>query len=237
MMEFLHNLLDNSQIAVVTAFLLGLLTAVSPCPLATNITAIGFISKGISQQKRVLWNGLLYTLGRALAYSVLGAVLIFILRKGADVFDLQMGISQWGEKILGPALVAIGLLMLLSEFISLGGKFGFQGNSWSERLSGPLGSFVLGVLFALAFCPTSGLLYFGMLIPMSVTATAGYLLPVVYALATAFPVLVMAFILAYSVQSLGRFMGRMAAFQKWFNRLVAILFVAVGIYYIHMIFF
>lgn len=236
-MDFLHTLLDNSQLPVITAALLGLLTAVSPCPLATNITAIGFISKGISQKQRVLWNGLLYTVGRTLAYSLLGAVLIFVLRKGADVFDLQMAITEWGEKILGPALVVIGLLMIISEFVSLGGKFGFQGNSWSEHLSGPLGSLMLGILFALAFCPTSGLLYFGMLIPMSVTATGGYLLPVVYAVATALPVLVVAFLLAYSMQSLGKFMGRMATFQKWFNRLVAIAFVAVGIYYIHMILF
>lgn len=235
-MDFLHTLLDNSQLPVITAALLGLLTAVSPCPLATNITAIGFISKGISQKQRVLWNGLLYTVGRTLAYSLLGAVLIFVLRKGADVFDLQMAITEWGEKILGPALVVIGLLMLISEFVSLGGKFGFQGNSWSEHLSGPLGSLMLGILFALAFCPTSGLLYFGMLIPMSVTATGGYLLPVVYAIATALPVLVVAFLLAYSMQSLGKFMGRMAAFQKWFNRLVAVAFIVVGIYYIHMIF-
>lgn len=235
-MDFLRTLLDNSQLSVITAALLGLLTAVSPCPLATNITAIGFISKGISQKRRVLWSGLLYTLGRTLAYSLLGAVLIFVLRKGADVFDLQMTITEWGEKILGPALVVIGLLMLLSEFISLGGKFGFQGNEWSERLSGPSGSLMLGILFALAFCPTSGLLYFGMLIPMSVTATGGYLLPVVYAVATALPVLVVALLLAYSMQSLGKFMGRMATFQKWFNRLVAVAFIVVGIYYIHMIF-
>lgn len=235
-MDFLQSLLDSSEVPVVTAFLLGLLTALSPCPLATNITAIGFISKTIENRRRVLWSGLLYTLGRTLAYSLLGALLIYILRAGADTFDLQQAVSEWGEIIIGPALIIIGGLMLASEFVSLGGKFGYQGGARAEQLSGPLGALLLGVLFALAFCPTSGLLYFGMLLPMSATAAGGYLLPVVYAVATALPVLIVAWLIAFSIQSLGTFMGRIAIFQRWLNRIVALLFVAVGAYYCYMFF-
>jgi len=80
-MGYLQTWLDNSEIPIITAFLLGLLTAVSPCPLATNITAIGFISKDINNRNRIFTNGVLYTLGRVLAYSALGAILIAILRK------------------------------------------------------------------------------------------------------------------------------------------------------------
>ncbi len=235
-MDFLNNLLDNSQVPVLTAFLLGLLTALSPCPLATNITAIGFISKGMADRKRVLWSGILYTLGRTIAYSLLGALLIYIIRAGADTFDLQQAISEWGEVIIGPALIIIGVLMLVSEFIDLGGKFGFQGSSRTEQLSGPLGAFILGILFALAFCPSSGLLYFGMLIPMSATVTGGYLLPVVYAIATALPVLIVAWILTFSMQSLSKFMGLVTIFQRWFNRFVAVLFILVGAYYCYTFF-
>lgn len=235
-MDFLNQLIDNSQVPVVTAFLLGLLTALSPCPLATNIMAIGFISKGMQNRKRVLWSGILYALGRTLAYSVLGALLIYIIRKGADTFDLQQVVSEWGEIVIGPALIIIGVLMLVSEFVDLGGKFGFQAGSWSERLSGPSGAFILGILFALAFCPSSGLLYFGMLIPMSATASGGYLLPVVYAIATSLPVLIVAWILAFSIQSLSTFMGKVTVFQLWFNRLVAVLFVGVGVYYCYTFF-
>ena len=97
-MDFLNQMLDNSQIPVLTAFLLGLLTALSPCPLATNITAIGFISKGMADRKRVPWSGILYTIGRTIAYSLLGALLIYIIRKGADTFDLQQTISEWGGR-------------------------------------------------------------------------------------------------------------------------------------------
>lgn len=235
-MEFLQTLLDNSQIPAFTAFLLGLLTALSPCPMATNITAIGFISKGIENRRRVLWSGVLYTLGRTLAYSVLGAILIYIIRIGADTFKLQQDIAEWGEIIIGPALIIIGILMILGEFVSLGGKFGFQGSSWTEKLSGPLGAFLLGILFAMAFCPSSGILYFGMLIPMSATAHAGYLLPIIFALASALPVLVVAWILAFSINSLGTFMGKIKSIQKWLNRIVALLFLLVGVYYCYTFF-
>lgn len=216
---------------VLSAFLLGLLTAISPCPMATNITAVAFISKGIESRGRVFVCGILYSLGRVVAYSLLGAILIYIIRKGADTFDIQQSISEYGEKILGPALLVIGVLMIVSEYVDLGGKFGFQGGDWAEKLSGYVGSFILGVLFAMAFCPSSGLFYFGMLIPMSSTADGGYLLPVVYSIGTALPVLIVSWVLAYSVQSLGKFLGKMKIFQKWFNRIVAVLFVLVGLNY------
>ena len=98
-MEYLQTWLDNSEIPIITAFLLGLLTAVSPCPLATNVAAIGFISKDINNRNRIFTNGVLYTLGRVLAYSALGAILIAILRKGADMFAIQKGISEWGGRL------------------------------------------------------------------------------------------------------------------------------------------
>ena len=93
---------------------------------------------------------------------------------------------------------------------------------------------MLGVLFALAFCPTSGLFYFGMLIPMSAAEPGGYLLPIVYAVATGLPVILVAWILAYSVAGIGKFYNRIQVFQKWFNRVVAVLFIAVGIYYAYI---
>ncbi len=234
-MEILNQLIDNSQVPVITAFLLGLLTALSPCPLATNVTAVGYIARSCvteleeNARRKVLWNGILYTVGRMLAYTLLGTFLIYIIRQGADTFGLQQAISEWGELILGPALIIIGLFMLFGSKLHLP-KFGFSGNV-NGTYSGAWGSLVLGILFAMAFCPTSGLLYFGMLIPMSAEATAGYLLPLVFAIATALPVLVVAWVLAYSMQSLGKVMGRISIFQKWFNRIIAILFIAVGVYY------
>lgn len=229
-MEYLQNLLDNSEIPVITAFLLGLLTAVSPCPLATNITAIGFISKDVNNRNRIFRNGLLYTVGRIIAYSALGTVLIAVLRSGADVFFIQKEVSQWGEILLAPALVLIGLFMLLGDRLPLP-KFGFSATEKVEKMKGVWGSLLLGVLFAMAFCPTSGLFYFGMLIPMSAVENEGYLLPIVFALATGLPVMFVAWILAYSVAGIGKFYNRVQTFQKWFSRIVAIVFILVGVYY------
>ena len=232
-MDFLQNLLDNSNIPVITAFLLGLLTAISPCPLATNITAIGFISKDIGNRNKIFLGGLLYTLGRVVAYTVLGIILISILKEGSSMFSLQKGINEYSEMLIAPVLIFVGVFMLFGDRLNLP-KFGFSGTGRTEKLKGNLGSLLLGVLFALAFCPTSGLFYFGMLIPMSATEPGGYLLPVVYAVATGLPVVLVAWILAYSVAGIGKFYNRIQIFQKWFNRVVAALFIAVGIYYAYI---
>ena len=108
-MDWLYSLLENSSIPVITALILGILTAVSPCPLATNLTAVAYLGRELENRRKVFYLGLLYTLGRTIAYSVLGAVLIFLIRKGEDAFGIQDAISTIGEWILGPALVLIGL--------------------------------------------------------------------------------------------------------------------------------
>lgn len=229
-MDILQTWLEGSEVPVLTAFLLGLLTAVSPCPLATNITAIGFISKDIESKDRSFLLGILYTIGRMVAYSLLGALLIWMLRRGFDTFDLQSKVSQWGEMLLSPVLIVMGLVMLFGDRLPLSG-FGLNASEKSGRLRGAWGSLLLGILFAMAFCPTSGMFYFGMLIPMSASATGGYALPAVYALATGLPVVIVAWIIAYSIGNIAGFYKKMQVFQKWLNRMVAVLFIIVGIYY------
>lgn len=229
-MDWLQTLLDNSSTPALTAFLLGLLTALSPCPLATNIAAIGFIGKDIEDRKRIFRNGLLYTLGRILSYTLLGVILILVLKEGASMFGIQKTIGTWGELLLGPLLLVIGLFMLLGDRINLP-QFGFKGNAEGLAKKGGWGALLIGILFAMAFCPTSGVLYFGMLIPISATATAGYLLPVIFAIATSIPVLAVAWILAFSMQKMGNFYGKMQKIQKWMKHIVGILFLLVGIYY------
>lgn len=235
-MNFLQSLLDNSSIPVVTAFILGLLTAVSPCPLATNITAIGFIGKDLDNRHRVFINGLLYTFGRIIAYTVLGVILISILREGASMFQIQKAVSRYGEMLLAPTLILIGVWMLDVVKLHLP-KINLGGESLQKRSKGGWGALLLGILFALAFCPTSGVLYFGMLIPLSASQSGGYLLPVVYALATGLPVIIVAWILAYSVVGLGKFYNRIQLFEHWFRVGVALLFIAVGIYYALVFYF
>ena len=229
-MEWLQTIAENSGMPVLTAFALGLLTALSPCPLATNIAAVGFISRDTGSRRRIFRNGLLYTLGRTVAYTALGLVLIGLLKEGAAIFRVQKYIARYGEMIIGPVLLVMALFMLAGHRLPLP-SFGFSGRGEDLAQRGGWGAFLLGVLFALAFCPSSGILYFGMLIPLSATSAAGWLLPAVFAVATALPVLVIAWILAFSAQRIGTVYGRMQTVRKWLNTGVGILFTAVGTYY------
>ena len=233
-MEWLQTLLDNSATPVLTALLLGLLTAVSPCPLATNIAAIGFIGKDLENRKRIFVRGLLYTAGRITTYTALGIILLTVLKTGANLFGIQKFVGKYGEMLLGPILLLIGLYMLFGQKLRLP-SLGFKGSGENIARRGGWGAFLLGMLFAMAFCPTSGIFYFGMLIPLSATVPAGYLLPAVFAIATALPVLVVAWVLAFSIQRIGTIYGKMQTIQKWHSLIVGILFTAIGIYYCIMI--
>lgn len=156
--------------------------------------------------------------------------------RGLEHVGIQKAIGNWGELVLGPLLIAIGVFMLLGDRLPLP-SFGFRGNGESLARRGGWGALLLGVMFALAFCPTSGVFYFGILIPMSATSTAGYLLPVLFAVATALPVLVVAWILAFGARRIGLVYGRMQTVQKWLNRIVGGLFTVLGIYYCVIMYF
>jgi cytochrome c-type biogenesis protein len=228
-MESLQLWLDNSSTPLISAFILGLMTAISPCPLATNITAVAFISKDIENRQRAFANGIIYTLGRAFSYSAIGIVLFF----GASQFQMSKLFAANGQRFLGPLLIIIGILMLdlipfkFPSFGKLNEKFrgkDFKNSSFNVLL--------LGIVFALAFCPYSGVLYFGMLIPMSIASPSGLYLPLIYAVGTGIPVIIAAYILTYSISGIGNFYNKIQSFYKWFNRIAAILFIAAGLYYV-----
>lgn len=231
-MEFLNNILENSQYSVVTALILGLMTAISPCPLATNITAIGFISRDIDNRKRVFVYGLIYTLGRAISYTGLALILYF----GASQMNISRLFQGWGEKILAPLLIIIGLFMLDILKIKLPGFSGLTELIGNEGKGSIWSALLLGIVFALAFCPSSGVLYFAILIPMTIASASGLYLPIVFALATGLPVIIFAWLLAYSIGSVGRLYKHIKTFELWFRRLVAVLFMGTGIYYLIKLF-
>lgn len=235
MFEFLQSWADNSQFPVLSAFALGIMTAISPCPLATNITAIGYISRELSSRKRIFYNGLLYTLGRLITYSGLGVLIYF----GASSFQVAKLFSQYGERFLGPLLIIIGVLMLNLIKIRLRKKGGGLSDKVEQKAAGGSGwwALVLGILFALAFCPTSGVFYFLMLIPMTIASPDGLLLPPVFAIATGLPVLIIAWILAFSMSGIGSFYNKVKVFEKWFRMLAAIIFMLAGIYFIWLFWF
>jgi len=231
-MEILHNILENSQYSFLTAIVLGLMTAISPCPLATNISAIGFISRDIENRKKVFMMGLVYTLGRAISYTTL-ALVIYL---GAGKMNVSMLFQGWGEKLLGPLMILIGLFMLDIIRIKFPGLSGLTDKIGEKSKGSYWSTLLLGMVFALAFCPYSGVLYFVMLIPMTVASASGLYLPVLFAIATGLPVIVFAWLLAYAVGSVGKLYNHIKTFELWFRRIVSVVFIGVGIYYI-LIFF
>lgn len=228
-MDWLNNLAQNRDTPLLAAFALGLLTAISPCPLATNITATAYIAKTITSRKKVLLSGLLYTIGRMFSYTALGAIIYF----GASKFHVAKLLQGNGEKFIGPVMIIIGLIMLGVIKLNFLSK-----SNLTDRLSeqfkdkGLLGSFLLGVIFALAFCPYSGALFFAMLIPMTLAASAGLVLPVVFSVGTGLPVIFFAFVIAYSIEKLGRYFKAIQKIEKIMRAIAGITFLLTGLYYL-----
>lgn len=228
MEELLSGLYSNSTTPVWSALILGLMTAISPCPLATNITAMGFVSKDLVNRNRVFYNGIIYTVGRAVSYTLLASILYL----GADQFKISSVFQKYGEKFLGPILILIGIFMLGIIKIQFSGLSNLTDRFKNKQKHNYLNVFIIGFLFALAFCPYSGVLFFGMLIPLTIQSASGLTLPVVFAVATGLPVIIFAWLLAYTVSGVGSLYNQLKTFELWFRRIIALVFLGIGIYYL-----
>lgn len=206
----------------------GVLTSISPCPLATNIAAISYIGKKIEHPRLVIVTGLLYTLGRSVAYLVLGILLVRSLLSAPHIsFFLQ----RYMMKIMGPLLIVVG--MFLTGLLN----FNITGSRTSDKILGRAdrmgiwGAGLLGIVFALSFCPTSAALFFGSLIPLAVKSESGVILPLLYGIGTALPVVVFAFLIAAGAHYVGKVFHRITQFELWARRITGALFIGIGIYF------
>jgi len=216
-------------IPFLAAFLLGLLTAISPCPLATNIAAIAYIAKDIEDRKRTVLSGTLYTAGRAASYGILGLALVYL---GASVVNISGFLRNSAVYYLGPLLILVSLVML--DVISLSFLKGGYAARLGERIAGkgPLGAFLLGVIFALSFCPYSAILFFGMLIPLAVGTPAGGLyMPALYAIGTGLPVLVIALLIAFGAGAWAGHVNKLQKWERYIRKGAGLVFLGIGIYY------
>ncbi|MFH0870322.1 MAG: aromatic aminobenezylarsenical efflux permease ArsG family transporter [archaeon] len=229
LMSFMGSM-GTSSIPLLAAFFIGLMTAISPCPLATNITAIAYISKRLDNSKHTVLVGLFYTLGRMLTYVTIAALIVWF---GLNMQFIALGLQKYGEKLLGPLLIIIGIFML--DVIRVNAlKSNPKLEAIKEKLSrkGLLGSFLLGVLFALAFCPFSAVLFFGMLIPLAIKMGDGLLIPAVFAFATGLPVIILSFILVHSLSKLSKVMNKIQQIENTVQKVVGAVFIIVGAYYL-----
>ncbi|MFA8299632.1 MAG: aromatic aminobenezylarsenical efflux permease ArsG family transporter [Hyphomicrobiales bacterium] len=233
-MEWLNNILTEVNFPLLSAFLIGILMAISPCPMATNITATAYISQNFVSTKKIFYSGILYALGRSFSYLAIGAILIL----GADIFEVSYFFNKYGEKIIGVLLLIIGLLMLdkVQDILPGGGNY-FNRLAQKINLKGNYGSIILGVIFALAFCPYSASLYFGGVIPMVIKNDGSIMLLVLFSLATALPVILISWIIAFSMKSISSFYNSAKKVDVYFRRITSIIFIGMGIYYIIIVFF
>jgi cytochrome c-type biogenesis protein len=224
------GLLSNSSVPVLSALFLGLITAISPCPLATNIAAIAYVSRRIADRKYAVTTSILYTLGRMFSYSMLGVLIIVI---GLEIPGVALFLQGAGEQALGPILIVVGLLLLFIDRISFGrGGGGLAALGGKVANWGMLGGFLLGVLFALAFCPYSAVLYFGILMPLSLRSAGGIALPAIFAIGTGLPVLIIGILLSFGVAGVASWLNAIRRAERIIRVIVALIFIGVGIYYI-----
>lgn len=219
---------DAIFLGVASALWLGVLTSISPCPLATNVAAVSFIGKQFSSAPRVALSGLFYVLGRMLAYLVLGTVLVAGLLAAPQ---LSAFLQKSMNKFLGPILILVGMVLLDLIRFRLAGA-GVSANL-QERAGrgGVLGAGLLGFLFALSFCPVSAALFFGSLIPLSVQHGSAIVFPLVFGVGTGLPVIVFALMIALGAKSIGSLFEKVTRVELWARRITGTIFIAAGIYY------
>jgi len=224
----LSGILADVNIPVLSALLLGLITAISPCPMATNIAALAYVSRKVQVRRHALITGVLYTLGRMFSYSVLGVIIIVA---GLEIPGVASFLQDFGEQVLGPLLIVVGVIMLIVNRIPLslgGGRLSAIGGKVADW--GMIGGFLLGVLFALAFCPYSAVLFFGVLIPLALKSAGGVTLPAVYAIGTGLPVLVFGVLISLGVARVSTWLNAVTRVEKIIRLAVSIIFIGVGIY-------
>jgi len=214
--------------AALFALWFGILTSISPCPLATNIAAISYIGRRVGSPRQVLLSGLLYTVGRTLAYVVLAALIVGGLLYKVDV---AAALSRYMNRLLGPILILVGIVLLRLVEFSFRGFAPGEGTQRRVDAMGVWGAGLLGMLFAVAFCPVSAALFFGSLLTLALRSQSSVLLPSLYGVGTALPVVAVAVVLAFSAQSVGKVFQRLTQFERWARWTTGAVFILVGGYF------
>lgn len=212
---------------IATAVWLGILTSISPCPLATNIAAVSYIGKQVTDIRRVILSGVVYSVGRMITYLAIGAIVVAGLLSIPSVSNF---LQRYMIMIIGPILIVAGMFLL--ELIGSGLSGPSVGNT-AEKIAGKggvLGAGILGIIFALSFCPVSAALFFGSLIPLAINHESVILLPSLYGIGTGLPVLAFALLIAVSAKSVGYLFNKITVFELWARRITGLIFIIVGIY-------
>jgi cytochrome c-type biogenesis protein len=229
-----QELIRSTNLPLLAAFLVGLVAAVGPCPIATNIAALSYTAQQFSHRGAVLAAAALYTVGRATGYTVVG---VLVLAAGARIGRVASGLQDAGDVLLGPFLILAGLVLL--DVIHL--RAVNPSAAWlrtQQRIAQWRGggAFVLGFLFALAFCPYSATLFFGVLIPLAMRTSYGVALPVAFGIGTAMPVLVFGVPLALGIERAAVGLNQLGRVEKIVRKVAGWLFIGAGLYSLSRLF-
>jgi len=219
--------MQSFYLDIFSALWLGILTSISPCPLATNIAAISFVSRDLGSSKRVLWSGFLYSAGRMLAYIAIAVLAVSSL---LSLPETSFYLERYTHRIIGPLLIVVGIILL--NILPISFSTPLLSNSIQAKAGrwGVWGSGLLGIVFALTFCPLSAALFFGSLIPLAIDAKSSVIMPLAYGLGTALPVVVFAIVFAFGLKSIGRIFDKLTQMEKWARTLTALVFIGAGLY-------
>ncbi|HKK21255.1 MAG TPA: aromatic aminobenezylarsenical efflux permease ArsG family transporter [candidate division Zixibacteria bacterium] len=220
--------MESYWFALLGAVWLGILTSISPCPLATNVAAISYVGRRVGNSRSVISAGLLYAIGRSLTYLLLGIILVNSLLAAPSVSHF---LQKYMNKLLGPVLILAGMFLL--ELLVFSSRKTIVGEGTQKKVdrAGVWGAALLGFLFALSFCPVSAALFFGSLLPLAVKHESAIILPSLYGFGTALPVSIFAVLLAAGAESIGRAFNVVTRFEFWGRRITGLIFILVGVYY------
>ncbi|MBT3182621.1 MAG: sulfite exporter TauE/SafE family protein [Deltaproteobacteria bacterium] len=219
--------MDNILLVSITSLWLGILTSISPCSLATNIAAVSYIGKKSEHKKYILLSGLLYTSGRVLTYVIVASIIVSSLLSTPSISNF---LQEHVGKILGPILILTGMILL--GLLKINIKSLGLGDNLQRKVDryGILSALPLGTIFALSFCPISAAIYFGNLIPLSLEHNSRILLPTLYGIGTAIPVIAFACIMAFAAHLVARAFNKIRIIEVWMRKITGTIFILVGIY-------
>jgi cytochrome c biogenesis protein CcdA len=222
----------TAWLAIVSALWLGIQTSISPCPLATNIAAVAFLGRTVSNPRRVLLSGLVYAIGRTVAYVGLSVLILWILKDRMAAGSTLSGVLQkYGLMAIGPVLIVLGMILL--NMLNLPGSLSLVGAGLQERAAkgGLWWSGALGFIFAMSFCPASAALFFLLLIPLAAAQGSILLLPTLYGLGTALPVIVFAVLMVFANQYVAKTFDKLSVVERWVRVAAGVIFIIAGLYY------
>lgn len=228
----LHSLMHYAEglsSPLLMVIVLGIVFALDPCLMLTNIAAIGYIGKEVGDKKSAFRKGLYYTLGRTIVYGILGVVLISFLNLGKSIHPIEHFFHEWGPVIVVPFMIIVGLLLCIADYVPFLRVNGVS-NLDKQRFQGNIGAFLLGAVLTFAFCPTNAILFFGMMVPVCATSNFGYILPFVFAAVTALPVIAISYLVAFSLNSIGKYYNKLRQIGVVLRWVAGILLIIAGIY-------